>query len=207
MLNDAAKPKTSKPSNSIRESKIFQSLDNVLSEMSELEQSLENTLEKRISEIGTSINNMKARIQKDTEDKMNTLLSDNQKLISLLDVINSNAVGRLKKLSEDKQINTNLRTFDQNFSKLNLNELSEKSKRLQCDVEKCIVDLNEFKLNFSLELYPKSDVDNQIGRIVEQFDENNISFGSHSIRILSDKKPNEKNPQRRLFVIPYPSDK
>ena len=77
MLNDAARPKTSKSSNPIRESKIFQSLDNVLCEMDELEQSLTSTYEKRISEIETSVNNMKAEIQKDTEQKMNALLCDN----------------------------------------------------------------------------------------------------------------------------------
>jgi hypothetical protein len=96
MLNDAARPKTSKSSNPIRESKIFQSLDNVLSEMNELDQSLTNTYEKRISEIETSVNNMKAEIQKDTEQKMNALLCDNQKLMSLLDLKKRLLLGDLK---------------------------------------------------------------------------------------------------------------
>jgi hypothetical protein len=73
-----------------------------------------------------------------------------------------------------------LSSFKQNFSKLNLKELSEKSKSLQQDVEQRILDLNEFKLNFSLELYPKTEVDNQIGRIVVHFDEDKSLYSLKS---------------------------
>jgi hypothetical protein len=165
MLNDA--PRTSRTSNPIRESRIFQSLDNMLSKMTELDQSLDDTLKKRISYINLCVNNMKDKIQKDTEKKVNALLNDNQKLLSQLEEKNAAAIEQLRRLSEDTLIKRDLRQFQMNFSKLNFSELSEKSTNFERDVEQRIKDLNRFKLNISLELYPNTIEENQIGRIVE----------------------------------------
>lgn len=205
MLNDEVRPKSLKSPNPIRESRIFQSLDNMLKELTELEQSLAITLEKRISYIETSVKNMKKRIQNNTEKKVNALLNDNQKLLSLLDEKNAKTIEQLRNLSEDKRIKRNLKQFEQNFSKFNLNELSEKSHNFKRDIEQRIHDLNEFKLNFSLQIYSKSEDENQIGRIVDSKMLNDIHISRQprpesNYNLYERKNGNEDEMKRPLSL-------
>lgn len=155
ILNGIARPKSwSKRSNSIRESKVFQTLDNILSETDELKKDLKSTYEKRVTEIQTGVNKLKEAIQMETEEKISRLLHDNQIIMSRIDSICSNGIEKLNKLSNSQQIEMNLREFEQKFSSFNLNELIENSSKLKDEVNQRIKDLNEFKLKFSIGLNP-----------------------------------------------------
>ena len=198
-LLSSSRPSTLPP-NPERETKIFKSLENALNEMDELKKNLADTLKKKQTECRDLIEDMKKKIQKETEHKINRLLNDNQKLQSELDILYQNVVARLNNLSLTEKLETDLDQFEQDFSCLSLSELSQNSNRLKSDVRQRIINLDDFKLNVTIGFKPNTD-ENQIGKLLEK-DTKITSF-----RII---KPKDKPLKLENRIIPeniYKNDK
>ena len=164
ILKEPTRPVSSSTS---RDSKIFQSLENVLSEMDELKKSLDESFENKLSECRMSIDNIKQKIQKDTEYKIISIRNDNAQLMSELDRVYLESEKKLKDLSQVQQIKTDLQQFERDFSGLSLDMLSRNSNNLKRNVKQRVENLKHFELNVSLELDPKPEK-NQIGRVIWQ---------------------------------------
>ena len=133
---------------------------NFMSEINDMKKSLNGSLNKKQLEWRKYIDQMREKISKDTEDKLNRLLNDNAELMSQLDEVSSYGESRLVDLNH--QAETELEQFEQNLSGFSLN-----SNRLILNVSKRIKELVELNLDeFKIELeLGKSSEENQIGKI------------------------------------------
>jgi hypothetical protein len=157
------------PLASNRETKIFKY---TLNEMNELKQSLVDAFKKKQIECQNLIEEMKRKIQKETESKITQILSDSQKLMSHLDFIYFNVDEKLYDMSQIERIKIDLERLEKDLNNLSLSELSKNENNLRCDVMQRKNDLENFKLNFFICFKKIYEGKNQIGKLFDQESKN-----------------------------------
>lgn len=152
-----------------REAKHFKY---TLNEMDELKQSLVDAFKKKQIECQHLIEEMKRKIQKETESKITRILNDSQMLMSHLDFIYFNVDEKLYDMSQIERIKIDLERLENDLNSLSLSELSKNEANIRCDVKQRISYLENFKLNFVIVFKKIDEEKNQIGKLFDQESKN-----------------------------------
>ena len=122
----SSKSNTQRPTTA-RDSKIFQSLEKVFSELDNEKVALKLSRDEMIKESGEVVRKLQEQIQEETNRKMNILLQDAQSLLGQLDLLAGEHVREVNECVLFHNVDKEINEFEKNFASFNsLTELTEK---------------------------------------------------------------------------------
>ena len=150
----------------IRESKIFESFEKLFTSMDELKNSLKLKLDEKFKQSSELVQEKQEEIENEMSRKASLLHSDREKLLAQLSEYEKSYNKEVSECVSLANVEAEVSEFERDFSKLNLNELNERSNKIQKMLHRKMHVLEKIKpLTVKFDGVTEREGENRVGKI------------------------------------------